>query len=261
MVLRQIVLLSVLVSLVIGAILFPPSNSMSSLHRGLIQNNPFKIPPYSVKKFNKYAHDLYKKIGLQGLTSLSTFKTCLIGYLNLKRNNLLKKDGLLVLIDYSQPSDRERFFVMDVKRGRLLYKSLVAHGKKSGDRFACGFSNTPGSYKSCLGFFITGQTYEGRHGQSLLLQGIEPGINDNAVKRRIVIHGADYVSRQFIKKYGRAGRSLGCPALPKGIAKPIIETIKGGSCLFIFGSDKIYFKKSRIINAKGAIRYFEKAGI
>ena len=258
---KQIVLFAVLFALITAAMLFLPYCSNASLHKSLSKYNSYKKNSYSVKKFNKFAHSLYKKIGLQGLTSLSTFKTCLIGYLNLKRNNLLKKDGLLVLIDYSQPSDRERFFVMDVKRGKLLYKSLVAHGKRSGDRFACGFSNTPGSYKSCLGFFITGQTYEGRHGQSLLLQGVEPGINDNAVKRRIVIHGADYVSRQFIKKYGRAGRSLGCPALPKGIAKPIIETIKDGSCLFIFGPDRIYFKKSRIINAKGAINYFEKAGI
>lgn len=216
---------------------------------------------FTAKKFDRYARNLYKKMGLSGYTSLKTFKTCLIGYLNLKRHGNIKKDSLLVLIDYSMPSDRERFFVMDIKKGRLLYKTLVAHGRNSGDRYACGFSNRPGSYKSCLGFFITGRTYKGRHGYSLLIKGVEPGINDNAVKRRIVIHGADYVSKQFIKRYGRSGRSLGCPALPKNLAAPIIRTIKDGSCLFIFGRDRCYLQKSRIINAKGALQYFEKAGI
>ncbi len=216
---------------------------------------------FTAKKFDRYARFLYKKMGLSGYTSLKTFKTCLIGYLNLKRHGNIKKDSLLVLIDYSLPSDRERFFVMDIKKGRLLYKTLVAHGRNSGDRYACGFSNRPGSYKSCLGFFITGRTYKGRHGYSLLIKGVEPGINDNAVKRRIVIHGADYVSKQFIKRYGRSGRSLGCPALPKNLASPIIRTIKDGSCLFIFGRDRCYLQKSRIINAKGALQYFEKAGI
>ena len=213
------------------------------------------------QKFNTYAKKLYKKLGLKKFTRLETFKMALLGYLNLKYQGTVKRKGLLILIDYSQPSNKERFFVIDIKRAKILYKSLVAHGKNSGDRFACGFSNKPGSYKSCLGFFVTGSTYKGKHGYSLLLQGVEPGINDNALKRRIVIHGAEYVSKQFIKRYGRPGRSLGCPALPSNLASSIIETIKDGSCLFIFGQDRYYLQKSRIINAKGAMSYFEKAGI
>ena len=238
-----------------------PCISSASLNKKQAAACYVKRKTFTAKKFDRYARNLYKKMGLSGYTSLKTFKTCLIGYLNLKRHGNIKKDSLLVLIDYSLPSDRERFFVMDIKKGRLLYKTLVAHGRNSGDRYACGFSNRPGSYKSCLGFFITGRTYKGRHGYSLLIKGVEPGINDNAVKRRIVIHGADYVSKQFIKRYGRSGRSLGCPALPKNLAAPIIRTIKDGSCLFIFGRDRCYLQKSRIINAKGALQYFEKAGI
>ncbi len=238
-----------------------PCVSSSSLNKKQAAACYVERENFTAKKFDRYARSLYKKMGLSGYTSLETFKTCLIGYLNLKRNGNIKKDGRVVLIDYSLPSDRERFFVMDIKKGRLLYKTLVAHGRNSGDRYACGFSNRPGSYKSCLGFFITGRTYKGKHGYSLLIKGVEPGINDNAVKRRIVIHGADYVSKQFIKRYGRAGRSLGCPALPKNLAAPIIRTIKDGSCLFIFGRDRCYLQKSRIINAKGALQYFEKAGI
>ncbi len=252
---------SLCIVLSVAFCLFPVVISFASLNPKPQAAYYIKRQNFTAKKFDRYARNLYRKIGLSRLTSLETFKTCLIGYLNLKRHGQIKKDGLLVLIDYSQPSDRERFFVMDVKKGRLLYKSLVAHGKNSGDKFACGFSNRPGSFKSCLGFFVTGRTYKGKHGYSLLIQGVEPGINDNAVKRKIVIHGADYVSRQFIKKYGRAGRSLGCPALPQNLAAPIIRTIKDGSCLFIFGQDRCYLQKSRIINAKGALHYFEKAGI
>ncbi len=255
--LRIITALSVLVS----AILWSPVQLPASLGKKDASQYRHWSQKFTSSKFTKIARSLYYQIGLNGLTSLNAFETSLIGYLNLKRQGLLKKDDLLVLIDYSKPSDKERFFVIDLNKKRLLYKSLVAHGKNSGDKFAWGFSNRPGSYKSCLGFFVTGQTYKGKHGRSLELQGIEPGINDNALKRRIVIHGADYVSKQFIKRYGRPGRSLGCPALPKHLAKPIIETIKDGSCLFIYGPDKYYFKRSKFINAKGALQYIEKAGI
>ncbi len=238
-----------------------PSCTSSSINKkeSLSYNNNYTY--FNSQKFNIYAKKLYKKLGLKRFTRLDTFKIALLGYLNLRYQGTVKRKGLLILIDYSQPSDKERFFVMDIKRTKILYKSLVAHGKNSGDRFACGFSNKPGSHKSCLGFFVTGSTYKGKHGYSLLLQGVEPGINDNALKRRIVIHGAEYVSKQFIKKYGRPGRSLGCPALPTNLAPSIIETIKDGSCLFIFGQDRYYFQKSRIINAKGAMNHFEKAGI
>lgn len=246
--------------LVLSFLIFPSFVS-ASLHIRTTDSHSRGRQNFTARKFDSYARNLYKKIGLSGLTGLKTFKTCLIGYLNLKRQGLLKKDGLLVLIDYTRPSDKDRFFVLDIKKERLLYKSLVAHGRNSGKRFACGFSNRPGSYKSCLGFFITGRAYEGKHGYSLFINGLEQGFNDNAAKRHIVIHGADYVSRQFVKQYGRTGRSLGCPALPQKIAPRIIRTIKDGSCLFIFGKDRRYFKNSPIINAKGAIQYFEKAGI
>ncbi len=213
------------------------------------------------ERFRRYAVRIFQDTGLYKYTDLETLQTCLIGYLNLKRQNLIKKDGLLVFIDYRKPSSEKRFFVVDLKKKRILFKSLVAHGRNSGERLACRFSNRPGSYKSCLGFFVTEEPYFNSHGYSLNIKGVEPGINDKAEKRRIVIHGAAYVSEQFIKKYGRLGRSLGCPALPMKLARPVIDTIKNGSCLFIFGNDRGYFAKSRMVDAGSAMDYFNHAGI
>lgn len=216
---------------------------------------------FPAQKFYKYAVKIFQDTGLYKYTDIETLQTCLIGYLNLKRRNLIKKDGLLVFIDYRKPSSEKRFFVVDLKKKSILFKSLVAHGRNSGERLACKFSNRPGSYKSCLGFFVTEEPYFNSHGYSLNIKGVEPGINDKAEKRRIVIHGADYVSEQFIKKYGRLGRSLGCPALPMNVARPVIDTIKNGSCLFIVGNDGEYFSKSRMVDARSAMDYFNHAGI
>ncbi len=216
---------------------------------------------FTEHQFHEYAKHILRKSGLYRYTDLETLETCLIGYLNLKRRHMIKKEGLLVLIDYRKPSTEKRFFVLDLKKKKLLFKTLVAHGRNSGERLACSFSNRPGSYKSCLGFFVTGEPYFNKHGYSLNIKGVEPGINDQAEKRRIVIHGADYVSKQFIRKYGRLGRSLGCPALPNTLARPIIDTIRNGSCLFIFGNDKCYLSRSRMVDARSAIEYFNHAGI
>lgn len=258
MVRKQVYLISILF---IGIFFICSNYSFSSItfNRGL--TNKYIRQNFTAQKFHKYAKEIYYKAGLKGFTDLHTFSVSLIGYLNLKRKGLIKKNGLLVLIDYAQPSDRERFFVIDIRKKRLIYKSLVAHGKYSGEKFAYSFSNRPGSHKSSIGFFITGKTYCGKHGHSLFLQGIEPGINDNAIKRRIVIHGADYVSRSFIRKYGRLGRSFGCPALPLNLAKPIIEKIKEGSCVFIFGKDDSYFRRSNVLNTKQALNYFRQKGL
>ncbi|TSA27783.1 MAG: hypothetical protein D4R67_05505, partial [Bacteroidetes bacterium] len=133
-------------------------------------------------------------------------------------------------------------------RAKVLFHCLVSHGRKSGELMAEYFSNTPGSNASSLGFYITGETYIGNHGLSLALDGIEKGINDNARERAIVIHGADYVSADFIRKYGRLGRSLGCPAIPEELKKEIIETIKSGSCLFIYRPSESYMSNSQIIS-------------
>ena len=155
--------------------------------------------------------------------------------------------SLLTIIDYSRPSTLARLFVMDPDDGEILHKSLVAHGKNSGANEATRFGNEIDSLQSSLGFFVTGDTYNGRHGYSLRLHGLEPGINDNALERNIVIHGASYVSEEFATRNGRLGRSWGCPALPTDTNRQVIDLIKGGSCVFIYGEDSTYRDRSAFI--------------
>lgn len=156
------------------------------------------------------------------------------GYHALKSRNLLINDSLLTIIDFSSPSTDQRFYVLDLKNQKLVKHTLVAHGMQSGLNIADTFSNNRHSNKSSLGLYVTKETYEGKHGYSLRLDGMNEGLNDNARKRAIVIHGADYVSEEFIDKHGRIGRSFGCPALPMDEVAEIIDLIKGGSCLFIY---------------------------
>jgi hypothetical protein len=131
---------------------------------------------------------------------------------------------------------------------KIIIHSLVAHGKNSGLEYATQFSNQPQSYQSSLGFYKTGGTYQGKHGLSLYLDGLENDINSNARERLIVMHGADYVSEDFIKNYGRLGRSFGCPALPYEISGDVIESLKNGACLFIYHPNTTYKQKSNYVN-------------
>lgn len=147
---------------------------------------------------------------------------------------------LLSIIDYALPSTEKRLWVLDLERGRVLFHELVAHGKQSGDNEAHAFSNDSGSHQSSLGVFRTGAEYKGGHGVSLRLDGLEAGINDRAAERAIVLHGADYVSEQFAARFGRIGRSLGCPAVRPAIADSLIETIRGGTLLFASYPDSTY---------------------
>jgi hypothetical protein len=162
----------------------------------------------------------------------------------------IRSKNILTIIDYSKPSSEERFFVIDVQNRKLLYHCLVAHGKNSGDKYAVHFSNVNESLKSSLGFFLTAETYYGKHGFGLRLDGLEKGINDNARRREIVIHGADYVSDLFVKKYGRLGLSWGCPALPVELTTDIIKSIANGSCIFIYARDSAYLSRSKFIKAQ-----------
>lgn len=150
---------------------------------------------------------------------------------------LLSKPGVLTLIDYSVPSTEPRLWVFDLAERRLLFEELVAHGKNTGIDRATHFSNEPGSLQTSLGLFVTADPYVGRHGYSLRLRGLEPGINDRAFERALVVHGASYVSDATAKSLGRLGRSWGCPAVREEIAQPLIDTIKGGSAVFSYYPD------------------------
>ena len=184
---------------------------------------------------------------LSGVLSFDVFNTAILGY---RKIDNIRKKGILTIIDFSKPSTEKRFYVIDIENKKLIYRCLVAHGKNSGDIYAKDFSNKTESLKSSLGFYLTGETYKGDHGYSLRLVGLEKGINDNARVREIVIHGADYVSEEFIRKYGRLGRSWGCPALPADLSKEIIDKISDGSCLFIYADDNFYRENSVFIKRK-----------
>jgi hypothetical protein len=188
---------------------------------------------------------LWQDCKLQKVVSFEIFNSAIIGY---RKIGSIKKPNLLTIIDYSKPSSEKRFFVIDIQNKQLEYSSFVAHGKNSGDNFVTSFSNLPNSLQSSIGFFITAETYTGENGYSMKLDGLEKGINDNARSREIVIHGADYVSQEYITKYGRLGRSWGCPSLPREVSKEIIDIIANGSCLFIYGNDENYKKNSNFIN-------------
>jgi hypothetical protein len=205
--------------------------------------DPDSVPSGLLEKF-----EISRGLSNTEFPSLPLLQTALAGYETVREEQTLNHPEVITIIDFSLPSDKERLWVIDLIHAKVLFHCLVSHGRNSGELMAENFSNTPGSYASSPGFYITGETYIGKNGLSLALDGIEKGINDRARERAIVMHGADYVSADFIRKYGRLGRSLGCPAVPKELNKEIIQTIKGGSCLFIYVPKECYLSKSHLIN-------------
>lgn len=181
------------------------------------------------------------------LPKLKSFSEALKGFYLLKEKGLIQKN-ILTLVDFSLSSNTKRLWVIDLSTNTILYNSLVAHGRNTGDEFANSFSNLEHSFKSSLGFYATGEIYTGKHGKSLKLDGLEKGINDRARERGVVIHAADYVSESFIKGNKRLGRSQGCPALPAALASDIINLIKNKSCLFIYHPSINLTAKNKLIS-------------
>ncbi|WP_332025704.1 murein L,D-transpeptidase catalytic domain family protein [Kaistella sp.] len=191
--------------------------------------------------------EIFSSLSFEGINALNpdVFSKAYLGFNNLKKAGKLPEDShLLTVCDFSLSSTQKRLWVIDLEEKKVLFNSLVAHGKNTGEEFAAKFSNTESSYQSSLGFYITENTYNGSNGYSLKLLGLDPGYNDAALQRAIVMHGADYVSENFIKSQNRIGRSWGCPAVPRALAEPIINTIKGQNCLFIYYPDERYLSKT-----------------
>lgn len=158
----------------------------------------------------------------------------------------------LAVIDYSLPSSQPRLWVFDLEQRKLMYKEYVAHGRNSGANYANSFSNVNGSYQSSLGLFRTMSPYRGKHGISLRLEGMEQGVNDNALERAIVIHGADYVNPAWVSKQGRIGRSLGCPAVRPAVARQLIDNLKDGQYVFAYYPDPQWLTTSAFLTCGGA---------
>lgn len=156
----------------------------------------------------------------------------------------------LAVIDFSLPSSEKRLWIFDLNEQRLLLEDLVAHGNRSGDNFATDFSNIVGSHQSSIGLFRTQESYFGRHGYSLRLDGLEPGVNDNARERAIVIHAADYVDPSWVDRQGRIGRSQGCPAVRQDVVELVVDNLKGGQLLFTYYPDQDWLASSAFLNCQ-----------
>ena len=156
----------------------------------------------------------------------------------------------LAIIDYSRPSTEPRLWVFDLQKRKLLNRELVAHGRNTGDNYAQHFSNTPGSLQSSIGLFRTLDTYNGNNGYSLRMEGLDAGFNDMALERAIVMHGAPYVNEAFSKTQNRIGRSWGCPAVRMGVARRIIDELKGGQFVFSYYPDQKWLSSSRYLHCR-----------
>lgn len=200
-------------------------------------------------KLSAQADALYDSMKLKraGL-SKKAFEFAWKGYQYMLSRKLLRKTDVLSICDFSQSSRRKRLYIIDLETMKLLINTHVAHGRNSGNEFAKFFSNSEESHKSSLGFYVTRNTYWGGHGLSLQIEGLERGINDKANERKIVVHGSDYVGDRFLRSNPFNGRSFGCPAVPSKLTTKVINTIKNGSCFFIYHPTKNYISKSRILN-------------
>jgi len=194
---------------------------------------------------------LYDDLDLDSLgLSPEAFHKAIGGFLSLVLSGEVHNKSILSIIDFTLPSTQKRLFILDILNGRLLFNTLVAHGKNSGKLLAQRFSNRNKSYMSSLGFYLTGDPFIGQHGYSLRLDGKEKGWNDNVSRRAIIMHPADYVSEEHIKQWGYLGRSEGCPAIPEEWDRSIIDSIRGGSCLFVYG--RPYKTRSRLLKGENA---------
>ncbi len=197
-------------------------------------NPPVTVPTTTVDAESKVVA-VYNQLDANSfaLPSLESFRIAIEGFQVLKEKGIIKKN-ILTLVDFSLSSTAKRLWVIDLDKNIVLFQTLVAHGRNTGEDIARVFSNKAESYQSSLGFYATAEIYKGKHGLSLKLDGLQKGLNDKARERAVVIHGADYVSESFIKQNKRLGRSQGCPAVPVEMNEKIINVIKDKSCLFIY---------------------------
>ena len=196
--------------------------------------------------FNDSVRALYHAIGLAKYNmKLEVFRYGMMGYHSLLAQDKLSEKRVVSFIDFTLPSTEKRFYTIDLATREVLYHSLVSHGKNTGENMATSFSNVPHSNQSSMGFYLTGETYVGSKGYSMRLDGMDGAFNDNMRRRAVVMHDAKYVSEEWIRKYGRIGRSQGCPALPKQVAKKVIDTIKDKTMIFAYFNDSTYLSTSK----------------
>lgn len=202
------------------------------------------------KTFEEKVIEIYESFSLKNATmpQLPVFEKAMSGYLKLDEAGKVS-NPLLTVIDFNLSSTKKRMWILNMETQEVLFNTYVAHGRNTGGEFAKNFSNTPNSHQSSLGFYMTGETYYGKNGLSLFIDGMEKSFNSKARERYVVIHGADYAEPEFINRVGRLGRSYGCPAVPNKIAKKLIHKIKGKSVVYIHKDNKNYLNNSELLNA------------
>ncbi len=206
--------------------------------------------------FDQVVLALYDTIGLSGYDlKFEIFRKAMIGYYNLVKQGALANHRLLTIINFELPGTAKRFYMIDLVDRSVKYHTYVAHGRNTGENFAAKFSNTPNSNQSSLGFYVTAESYYGSKGYSLRLDGQEELFNSNIRTRAVVIHGAEYATESWISRYGRLGRSQGCPALPPHLNREVIDKIKGGTAIFTYFPDDDYLNASSFLKTE---RLFEK---
>ncbi|RYE36400.1 MAG: murein L,D-transpeptidase catalytic domain family protein [Sphingobacteriaceae bacterium] len=195
--------------------------------------------------YASYLTNVYETANLYAAgLNLDVFAKAVTGYLNLKKYKNLNQDkSILTIVDFNLASSSKRMWIIDLQNATLLFNTWVAHGQGSGDDMANQFSNVDSSHQSSLGFYVTGEVYNGKHGRSLRLDGMDSGFNSNARSRDIVVHAAGYVGQQIVSNTGRIGRSFGCPAVAPELAPEIISLIKDKTVFFISGNDNRYASK------------------
>lgn len=229
--------------------LFPLLNTGNNSALAKFQSNFFTNDSIGTNSFDPEMELIYDSLQLKkrGLKK-EAFNYAYTGYKKLEEEGLLNKEGLITICDLSQSSRRKRLYLIDLNECKLILNTYVAHGRNSGGEYARKFSNQPESRQSSLGFYRTKTAYYGGHGLALTLSGLEPGFNDKAERRKIVVHGSLYIGDNY-KRWGKfMGRSFGCPAVPMKQSKILINTIKDGSCLFIYHPSKKYLSGSKILN-------------
>jgi hypothetical protein len=177
----------------------------------------------------------------------SVYKIAVAAYNNAIKKGVEINKKVITVIDFSRPSNEKRLWVLDLENRKVLFHTLVAHGKYSGENYPNSFSDRPGSLQSSIGVFLTKNTYQGHNGYTLVLAGLEKGYNNHAESRRVVMHGAHYVNEQIANTHGRIGRSWGCPAVDTKLAKPIINTIKDGTLMIAYYPDKKWLRESEYL--------------
>jgi hypothetical protein len=196
----------------------------------------------SAESFKTAVQEYYELSGLgQAGLDKDVFRKAYAGFLNLKAaGKVAASSSVLSVADFTLSSKKKRLWIIDLEQQKLLLHTWVAHGRGSGGDMATQFSNVSNSHQSSLGFYITGEVYNGKHGRSLRLDGMDKGYNHKARERAIVVHGAAYVSQQAIAGLGRLGRSHGCPAVPSALTNRIIDFIRDRTVLFIHGNAPDY---------------------